>query len=364
MYRSPMMNKLIIPAFAVAAMGYAVYAAGVMRPRTVLEAPLSTPPERAFEKSVGAVGVVEPASELVSIAPRVGGWIESVHVVAGQRVKAGEVMFTLDGADLRAEVELRESAVRVAEARLGRLRASPRAEDVPIARAGVDEAAAKLEDLMIKQDLIERVSDRRAVSEEERNQRRVAVARGKAELAARKGELDRLLSGAWKEDVAVAERELEMAKASVGRARADLDRLTTRAPMDAVVLRIVARPGQYAPAGVIEEPLVVLGSPGPLCVRADVNEEDVPRMSSGARAVAMVRGGGNHKIPLEMVRVEPLVVPKRALSGFAQERVDTRVLQVIFRVKGDAQNVYVGQQVDLFIESAAGVTVNGRTASR
>jgi hypothetical protein len=46
-----------------------------------------------------------------------------------------------------------------------------------------------------------------------------------------------------------------------------------------------------------------------------------------------------------------MVTPKRAFSGFAQERVDTRVMQVIFRLKSTDAPVLVGQQVDLYIDN-------------
>jgi HlyD family secretion protein len=47
----------------------------------------------------------------------------------------------------------------------------------------------------------------------------------------------------------------------------------------------------------------------------------------------------------------PFVVPQRSLSGASTERVDTRVLQVIYRFKADGFPIHVGQQVDLFIEA-------------
>lgn len=351
MYRSPILNKAVIPALALGSLAYAVFATGAMRPRTIAQPPLAAPPERAFAKSVAAVGLVEPASELISIAPRVAGWVEAVHVVAGQRVSAGQPLFTLDGSDLQAELAVREQGIKVAQARLSRLRASPRPEDVPIARAAVDEASAKLEDARARLRIVDAITDTRAISEDDRSQRRQAVAREHANLAARQAELDRLLAGAWKEDIAVAESELAQAQAAAARTQADLDRLTTRAPIDAVVLRLTARAGQYAPAGVLDEPLATLGSTAPLNVRADVNEEDVPRFKSGARAVAIVRGDASHPIDLEFVRVEPLVIPKRALSGYASERVDTRALQVIFRLNNAGPDVYAGQQVDVYIDA-------------
>jgi len=50
------------------------------------------------------------------------------------------------------------------------------------------------------------------------------------------------------------------------------------------------------------------------------------------------------------VRFEPYVIPKKNLTGDNTERVDTRVLQVIYALERNAP-VYVGQQMDIYIES-------------
>ena len=53
---------------------------------------------------------------------------------------------------------------------------------------------------------------------------------------------------------------------------------------------------------------------------------------------------------LRFVREEPYVIPKKSLTGDNTERVDTRVLQAIYAVEGAKRQLYVGQQVDVFIE--------------
>ena len=47
---------------------------------------------------------------------------------------------------------------------------------------------------------------------------------------------------------------------------------------------------------------------------------------------------------------EPYVIPKRSLTGGNTERVDTRVLQVIYAVENPDARLFVGQQIDAFIE--------------
>ena len=64
----------------------------------------------------------------------------------------------------------------------------------------------------------------------------------------------------------------------------------------------------------------------------------------------MLIRGTNISIPLEYVRVQPYVSPKIQLSSQRTERVDVRVLPVLFRFKKPRDiDVYPGQLVDVYI---------------
>jgi HlyD family secretion protein len=56
--------------------------------------------------------------------------------------------------------------------------------------------------------------------------------------------------------------------------------------------------------------------------------------------------------PLRFIRFEPYVLPKTSLTGDSAERVDTRVLQVIYSFNRGKLPIYVGQQMDVYIESS------------
>jgi len=62
------------------------------------------------------------------------------------------------------------------------------------------------------------------------------------------------------------------------------------------------------------------------------------------------KGSTMRAIPLSVARVEPYITPKNSLTGDNTERVDTRVLQIIYRFEPPSFPVYTGQQVDVFIE--------------
>ncbi len=143
--------------------------------------------------------------------------------------------------------------------------------------------------------------------------------------------------------------DLELARARLHNATVALDLLTVRAPRDGKVLQVNLPEGEYAAVGAAE-PAVLLGDTRSLQLRVDIDESDAPRVRPGCNAVAFLKGTREEPIPLEFVRIDPYVVPKRALSGDSTERVHTRVLQVIFRFESPSFPVYFGQQMDVFIE--------------
>ena len=87
-------------------------------------------------------------------------------------------------------------------------------------------------------------------------------------------------------------------------------------------------------------------------VRVDIDEHDIARFPIGAPARAYVRGATHKELALSFVRVERYVMPKKSLTGENTERVDTRVLQAIYAIEPSGHTVYVGQQLDVFVETA------------
>jgi len=171
------------------------------------------------------------------------------------------------------------------------------------------------------------------------------------QLAQAKAEDALLKAGAWRPDKEIARANVELAEAQVLQTKTDLDRALVRAPRDGVVLQVNVREGEYVgtPPG---QALMLLGAVNDkVHVRVDINEHDIPRFRPGAPARASLRGDPRQDFPLTFVRVEPYVLPKKSLTGDNTERVDTRVLQVIYAVEARYRPLYVGQQVDVFIEA-------------
>jgi RND family efflux transporter MFP subunit len=297
-----MFRKYIIPLVALAGVAFAVFTV-VRGDKTPPSAPpISEALQSPGHASVAGSGIVEASTENISIGTQIAGIVSKIFVRIGSDVKAGDPLFEIDDRSLLAELNVRRATVQVAEAQLA--------------------------DAQYELGLAESLSAKRITSVEDLQKNRFAAQKAEAQLA--------------------------QARAELKSSETDLERLTVRAPVDGQVLQLKVHLGEFAPVAATaagEPPLILLGSVTPLHVRVDVDENDAWRVRAGAPAIGYLRGNKNIKTPLTFVRFEPYVVPKKSLTGDSAERVDTRVLQVIFSFKRGDLPIFVGQQMDVFVDT-------------
>ncbi len=343
-----------LPLVAIAALVFAVaYVSGASRrgepPATT--APSGKPPTTPFEDTLAGAGMVEPQSENISIGAAMSGIVAEVPVVVGQRVAKGDLLFRMDDRMLKGELQTRQAMVDVADAELTRLQNLPRAEQVSADAARLEEMTAVEQEARQQLDRTMQLVASRAVTQADVDASRRAVNVAAAQVAYARSQLDLTKAGAWQYDTIIARQKAAQARAEVQRIETEIVRLQVRSPREGEVLQVKTRPGEYAgtPPG---QTLLMLGSTDQLNVRIDVDEQDIGRYRTGITAVAMPRGFPDLKYELRFKRVEPFVVPKRSLTGDNTERVDTRVLQVIYEIVRNDPPLYVGQQLDVFFKLA------------
>jgi RND family efflux transporter MFP subunit len=318
----------VLPVIAAGALGASAYSILKSAPDRPLVQPAITPPTTPpalpgagtrQAGMLGAVGLVEAASEQIGISALDGGVVARMFVVPGGKVRAGDALFAIDDRAVLAEQAVRAAALETA-------------------RAQLDEAIATAGDQRDQLDRAERLmksSPNLAISDDTLTRRRFAARLAEARVATTR-------SG------------LVSAEASLEANRVALARLTVRAPIDATVLQTNIRVGEYAAAGALAAPLVVLGQLTPLHVRVSLDEADVPRFDPAAPAWASPRGAAERRVSLKLVRVDPLVVPKTSLTGAGNERVDTRVLRIVYSFNPSDLPAFPGQQMDVFIDVKGG----------
>lgn len=260
--------------------------------------PLNPPAANPYHYSVAASGIIEAVDRNVLIGTAVSGLVEKIFVNVGDSVKKEEPLFEIDGRDLKAKLLVQKATLEISKATL-----------------------EKLKDQLKR---LELVKDPHAVSVEEVKTK--------------------------KNDVIIAEREIDASSAAVKETEELIKRLTVLAPKHGVILQNNIRVGEYVQTNASQAPMV-LGNLERLQIRADIDEVNAVDYMVGAKAVAFPKNNTRFSIPLTFSYIEPYVVPKKSLTSNSSERVDTRVLQVIYTFEKPKNfPIYVGQQVDVFIE--------------
>ncbi len=260
--------------------------------------PPVAPPEKPFSQGIGASGIIEAIGENTNIGVPMPALVTEVKVQVWDRVEKGDPLMVLDDRELAARL-VTETA------------------ELELRRAELRRAQRQYERFV-------RIGKGPAVAEEEFDRR--------------------------EDDLLVAKAHLAKAQSSIDSTKLLLDRFIVRAPISGTILQVNVRSGEYSSPG-NETPPMVIGFIDELQVRADVDEQLAARVRPGAGAVAYRKGETRNPIPLTFIRIEPYIVPKQSLTGSSTERVDTRVLPVIFSFPSQTSlKAYVGQQVDIFIE--------------
>jgi HlyD family secretion protein len=307
-----MLPKFTLPALAIIGFSFGIFTVVNGNQPTPIAQPVAQPADSPYPNFIAGAGIIEAKSQNIAIGTPLGGIVQSVAVKVGDKVAAGQVLFKLDDREVLAEVGVRKANVEKAKALLA-------------------ETEATLVDSKTLLHLVESVTDKRAISTEEVDRRRNAYLITKARLES-------------------AKAQILQTKAELIAAQTTLERLTVRAPVEGEVLQLNLRPGEFALAGMLNQPLLMLGNLDQLHVRVDIDENDAWRFRKEGKAVAYMRGNRTFKTELTLAYVEPFVIPKKSLTGDSTERVDTRVLQALYSFDRASIPAYVGQQMDVFIE--------------
>lgn len=295
-----MIRRYVLPALAIVGIASAVAAVLVDSQERPVERAVTVPASPPYESYVAGAGIAEASTGNILIGSPVSGIASKVHVQVGDFVEAGAPLFQIDDRELQAQLITARARVAAAEVAL----------QLPRHQLSYSEDLHRRDPGSVSADALTGLQDQ----------------------------------------VAMAESNLDLAKAQVTQLSLEIDRYTIRAPMDGRVLQLNLRSGEFVDGG--EPSLVLFGDDRTLFVRVDIDESDAWRVVPGAEAMAFVRGNAALRIPLSFEYVEPHVVPKVSLTGRSTERSDTRVLQMIYSFRRESLPVYVGQQLDVFIEAA------------
>lgn len=340
---------------------YAAYFATITK---AAEPPVFNPASNPYPEGIYSEGMVESvqaSGSNINMYPEVSGTVKRIFVSEGQPVKAGQPLLLIDTSIQRATAEQQLRQAQAAHAMLEELRAEPRREtlDVNVAQVKAAEASLKMAKETLEKTQAAYAIDPGTVSKDALDTavNTAAVAERSLDVAERQYSLTK--AGAWVYDINNQEKQYLALEKAYAASSALLAKYTLRAPRDGVVLSINTIVGAYvSPQGAYNaytqgfDPILITGESGAhFNVRCYVDEILVSQLPPPGRMRAQmtIRGTDTH-IPLTFDRIQPFVSPKIELSDQRLERVDVRVLPVIFRFDRPRNvNLYPGELVDVYI---------------
>lgn len=321
---------------------------GVARPEA------TPPPAEDIERVVSATGVVVPA-RWATLGFQMSGRVERVMVEPGDQVEEGELLIELDSADLEyavsqaqaalatsqatlalaeagarpEEIAALEAQLAAAKAELARLLAGAQPEEIALAQAQLQQANTDLAHAQNRYDRWRWVGDEPGgggAEEQIRYQRDAAaaanaaaqaqldlvmagpsreeIAGAQARVDQAQAQLDLLRTGARPEEIAVAQAQVAQAKAALAQAQSALEKAELRASFRGTIGEIRVREGEVVNAGV---PLLTLGDTGHLRVETtDLNEIDIPLVSVGQEVMITFDALPERAVQGRVIRIAPM----------------------------------------------------------
>lgn len=298
---SLIVKRLLIPLIAVLGLifGFFMMYRGTLTPRA---AEIRYMPARSpYNVYIATEGIVEAGNENCSLGVPFSEVIEAVYAKVGDHVCKGQKLFTLDTRQLKADLKEAQANFVVA----------------------CTHASSQIQIFSYYENLC----DKNAVS--------------------KRDYIDAYFAKAKAID------QMRASLARVQQVQMQINRSTICSPLDGVILQDEVQVGEIANQNSFNKaPFIVCGDIDYVQIRIDIAEEDAWRYVAGAAATAFVRGNSSIEIPLEYDYIEPLIVPKKTLTGSDFEAIDTRVLQVIYRFDKKSYPIYVGQLLDVYIDAS------------
>jgi len=294
-----MFRKYILPLLAVVGIGFCIFMVYYGSKKPPLQPVLFPPPKPPYQSFVAGVGMIESIDKNISLGSVFSQIITDIYADIGCVVKKGDPIFKTDTRDLEAQLIQADAALIVAE--------------------------TQLQSAQIQFSFYQRLKDKSAASEQDYTAALYAMQ--------------------------TAEKQVELARTTVNVVKVNIERATTRAPIDGEILQSNIRIGEFANNTFGQTPMMLFGDTKFYHLRIDIDEEDAWRVIKGAPGMAFVRGNSNIAIPIVYAYYEPYIIPKQNLNGGDIQRVDTRVLQVVYKFERDHYPVYAGQLLDVYLEA-------------
>ncbi len=285
--------------------------------------------DRGKEEQVIRVSGNIEAQE-VNIGFKISGKIASLTVQEGDWVEKGAIVGKLDDKDLRHRLELARASLRTAEARLEKLLAGSRPEEIREAEATVHQAQF---DMMNRKNQYERMKalfERGVIPRETLDNIETGYKMAVAQLQRAEERYKLLKEGPRKEEIDEARAQVEQARASLRLSETQLNDTLLASPISGIVLVKSAEVGEVVNPGTT---VVTLADIRKVWLKAYIPETELSRVKWGQEVIVTtdLKPQKEYKGKISFISSQAEFTPKQIQTE--KERVT-----LVYRIKIDIPN--------------------------
>lgn len=348
-FKSPAKFIAVLAVLALGVTGWGIFLA--LRPpvnsqnATSSGAP-AAPPASETNGEVSALGRLEPGGEVFCVAASSSGSgfsnvIRKWMVKEGDRVKQNQVIAVMDTYDrlyaaaYQAQAQVQEAQTRVAQARTGAKPAEIQAQQAEAARWEAERANA-----LAEYQRYEQLYKDGAISRSDLDRRQLALQTTTRQIEQAISRA-RSLAQVRPVDVQQAEAQLQVAVATLQRAKADLETAAVRSPIVGQVLKIHVKEGEQIGSGLTGPSsgqecngVAELGKTDQMYAVAEVDEASISKVRPGQRAtVSSLSQAFPGTIPGTVEQIGLRIGKNDVLNTDPVADTDTRVVEVKVRLQ-------------------------------
>lgn len=266
----------------------------------------------------------------VDVGFKISGRIVSRSVDEGDWVEKGKVLATLDDEDLRQRLEVAQAILKSAQARLDKLLAGSRPEEVREAAAALDQAQSDFENKKVNHERMKSLFERGVIPKDTVDNTEAGFKIAKAAVERAKENYQLVKIGPRKEDIEDARAQVEQAKANLKLIETQLSYTVLYSPLSGVVLVKSSEIGEVVNPGTS---ILTLADIKSVWLKAYIPESDLGRVKWGQEVIVTtdLKPQKVYKGKITFISSQAEFTPKQIQTE--KERVT-----LVYRIKVDILN--------------------------
>ncbi|HEX9061131.1 MAG TPA: efflux RND transporter periplasmic adaptor subunit [Clostridia bacterium] len=220
------------------------------------------------------------AFEQANVISKTPGKVKEIFVKVGDKVKKGDILFTLDDVSLRSQLAQAEAGLASASVSLEKARGSGYSQSLLQSQTEFDQATTSYNDVKANYERIKALYDSGAVSKKEFDSIKTSLDQATERLNSAKENLDLYTKSSGPQNIEIAKAQYQQSVASVDLIKSQLNDLTVRADISGTITEKNINTGEGASSA---SPAFVISNTDDIKVDINIPENLLDKFQKGQK---------------------------------------------------------------------------------